>query len=145
MRALIRRSLLAVAATIFWSVSANAMDDEEPNHPIPNLGVIDVHVVWKTGGSDLNIVIASPLKADAHSEDRLGRKIENYLGEIRSSAYAERHGIPSLATTAIVVNLHPGSDKEIVEFLESYRSRIAAAGATLKIKVRDPATIKSYE
>jgi hypothetical protein len=48
---------------------------DEPEHPIPALQVIDV---WsaKNSGAVLLIIVASPLRADEHSQERLVRKIE---------------------------------------------------------------------
>lgn len=40
---------------------------DDPDHPIPALRYIDINSVKKDGGSDLVIIIASPLKSDPYS------------------------------------------------------------------------------
>jgi len=111
---------------------------DDPEHPIPRLAVIDVHAVWKTGGSDLGLVIASPLRDDERSRQRLLRKIENYLNFVVSSEYAAEFGNPLPTNTAIVIKIHPDSDSEIVVILERLRGWVEGNGASLRVEPLDP-------
>jgi len=106
-------------------------DDQE--HPIPRVDAIDVHSVWKTGGSDLNIVIASPLLGDGRSMNRLLRKLQLYLQFIGSTDYDTQCGPPAPERTTIVVNVHPESDKVVFEALEQCGPWVASNRATLKV------------
>jgi hypothetical protein len=64
------------------------LPDIDQSHPIPSLTSLDVHGVRKGGGSDLAIVVATPLRGDEYSKRRLERKIENYANAIASPGYA---------------------------------------------------------
>lgn len=106
-------------------------DDE--NHPIPRVDVCDVRGVLKTGGADLAIVIAKPLKDDLRSRQRLLRKFEHYLGFVASAVFAEECGVPSKQNTRICVHIHPDSDLGAFEFIEACRTWIVDDGARLEI------------
>lgn len=90
---------------------------DDPDHPISSLETIDVYAVNQGGGATLAIVIASPLRADARSQERLLAKLEAYLGFINGEEFAVEAGPPSPETTEIVVSLHRRSDREIRELL----------------------------
>lgn len=90
--------------------------DEE--HPIPNLEVVDINVVKKGGGSDLIIIIASPLEDDDRSLERLLMKIERYLGFAKSSRFVEESGVATVENTKIQVCIHPDSSPIAFELLE---------------------------
>jgi hypothetical protein len=52
---------------------------DDPDHPIPSLTALDVHGIRKGGGSDLIVVVASPLGFDEKSQKRLLDKLDIYL------------------------------------------------------------------
>lgn len=106
---------------------------EDLSHPIPSLDAIDVHVVRKTGGSDLAVVIASPLRGDERSMNRLLRKIQVYLEFIGSSEYDAQCGPPTPESTRIVVSVHPGSDPVVFDALEQCQPWVASNRASLKV------------
>ena len=91
---------------------------DDPSHPIPSISALDVHGIKKGGGSDLLIVVASPLQADVRSQQRLLDKIDIYLRYIRSDEYKNKYGAPSSDNTCIIVRLHAGSDPLILDLLE---------------------------
>ncbi|WP_158290194.1 hypothetical protein [Ramlibacter sp. WS9] len=126
--------LTTTALSAAVAMATPDFSDEEPGHPIPHLGVVDVHAVRKGGGSDLNVVIATPLQGDEHSRQRLTRKIENYLRAINSNGYSAQFGQPTPKNTAIVVHIHPRSDPKIFKLLEKLRSRVGAAKVAFEIK-----------
>jgi hypothetical protein len=107
---------------------------EDENHPIPRLDVIDVNAVKRDGGADLAIVIASPLDASARSVFRLFTKIDGYLNEIASPGFRDECGPPSPETTRIVVHIHPESSREIFEVLEGAAPWVRTRNASLEIK-----------
>ena len=90
-------------------------DDDE--HPIPCIACLDIFVVKKGGGAKLIVVIASPLKADERSVQRLMKKLLNYLIFINSEEFTAEAGIPTKENTEVEVKLHPDSDPEIFELL----------------------------
>jgi hypothetical protein len=98
---------------------------DDPSHPIPSMSALDVHVTKKGGGSDLIIVVASPLQADTRSLQRLLDKVDIYLRYIRSLEYEKECGPPSPENTCIIVRLHPGSDALILDLLERCKPWVA--------------------
>jgi hypothetical protein len=109
--------------------------DDDPTHPIPYLGVIDVVAYKKTGGADLTIVVASPLQDDERSKTRLLDKIEGYIGHIRSEQFLEDAGSPpSPDNTAITVALHPNTAPEVYALLERCQQWVALANARLIVR-----------
>lgn len=64
-------------------------DDE---HPIPNLDVVDINTVKTNGGSDLFVIVATPLADDPRSLKRLLRKIERYLEFLNSEEFLAQSG-----------------------------------------------------
>jgi len=103
----------------------------DDSHPIPDISVIDVHGVKRGGGSDLAIIIATPLRADARSVFRLFRKLDGYLDEINTQEYARQCGPPTPAVTKINVRLHGGSDPVIRELLAGARDWVDKRNASL--------------
>lgn len=90
---------------------------DDPNHPIPSLTALNVHVIKKGGGSDLKVIVASPLGFDEKSQKRLLDKLNIYLRYINSPEYEAECGSPTPDTTTIEVQLHPDSDPRIFELL----------------------------
>jgi hypothetical protein len=107
---------------------------DDSRHPIPRVDVCDVRGVRKGGGADLVVVIATPVKNDLRSRQRLTEKIRNYLGFIASDTFAAECGAPSPQNTSIAVHIHPGSDPEFFAFLEECRGWIEDNRARLEIK-----------
>lgn len=111
---------------------------DDANHPIPSLNLLDINIVKKTGGSDLVIVVASPLMADKRSQQRLLTKIQNYLGFLRTPGFQSESGAPNSDITAIVVKLHPDSHPAIFELLEHGKEWVNQNGASLRIEALTP-------
>ncbi len=108
---------------------------DDPTHPIPALAALDVHGVKIGDGSDLGIVIASPMKADEYSQRRLLSKIENYLGFISSPAYREEFGAPTAENTAVVIHIHRSSESAIFELIERCKPWVLDNHATLRVEL----------
>jgi hypothetical protein len=107
-------------------------DDEQ--HAIPYMYSLDVNVVRKGGGAALVIIIATPLKGDKRSQERLVRKIDNYLGYTKSAQFQAESGVATRENTQIVVNIHPGSDPEIFHILELCALWVQESNVSLKIE-----------
>lgn len=105
----------------------------DSNHPIPDRGVIDINTVKKSGGSDLFIVIASPLCADRRSLERLLRKLELYLEFLGTDEFRSASGIPTPDNTRIIVRIHPDSDPRAFDLLERNKRWVKSNNATLVI------------
>jgi hypothetical protein len=86
--------------------------EDDASHPIPSPTNLDIHAVMRGGGSDLGIVVATPLQADARSVYRLVQKMDNYLEFIARASYQEQCGAPSKESTRIIVRLHEATDPE---------------------------------
>lgn len=105
--------------------------DEE--HPIPNLDVLDINAVKKGGGSDLIVVVASPLQADDRSLKRLRRKLDGYLEFLNSEEFRAESGVPSPDNTQIIVKIHRDSAPEVFELLNRSRDWVRNNAATLVV------------
>jgi hypothetical protein len=91
---------------------------DDPSHPIPALNAVDIQTVKIGGGSDLVIIVASPLRSDERSLRRLLSKIENYLGFLSSPECQAKAGVATPENTSIVVRIHPDSDEAAFELIE---------------------------
>jgi hypothetical protein len=102
---------------------------EDDNHPIPRLDTYDT-LVQTSNGTYLGIVIATPLRNDERSRTRLRRKFEGALGYFRSPGYIARCGAPHPKHCRLYVNIHSGSDPEMLRLVEQHCAEIAASGIT---------------
>ncbi|MFY8162823.1 MAG: hypothetical protein ACOVKC_01165 [Brevundimonas sp.] len=94
---------------------------DDPIHPIPRIFVLDIHAKAADGAGQLELVIASPLRNDRRSKERLLRKLDVYLDFIHSEAWRDEHGPPALPTARINVLINRDSDPEMLELVESCR------------------------
>lgn len=113
------------------------MLDDDPAHGIPCVTSLDVHSIWKDGGSDLHVIIAKPLEADDRSRERLMAKLENYLNFVNSPEYASACGSPDRKTTRIVVSLHPAMSPVVEATLNYCTAWIESNNASLKVQYLD--------
>jgi hypothetical protein len=111
--------------------------DDDPDHPIPSLAVLDVVTILKGGGADLFIVVASPLAGDNRSLTRLRGKIEGYLRHIQSREFQAEAGVPSKSNTTIKVVLHPDSAPEVYDLIDRSRAWVEDNNASLKVEQLD--------
>lgn len=107
--------------------------DRDENHPIPDLGVIDISGARKDGGCDLVIIVASPLEAETRSLQRLMRKLEVYVEYIHSEPFRAEAGIPTPENTRIIVKIHQESCPEAFELLRRNEEWVRDNDATLEI------------
>ena len=112
-------------------------DYDDPSHPIPSLTALDIQTVLKGGGSDLAIVVASPLRADERSQRRLLSKIGIYLGFLCTPEFQDSSGVATPENTSIIVHIHPSSDKAIFELIERCRPWVLSNNASLQVKFLD--------
>lgn len=110
-------------------------DDE--SHAIPSPSNLDIHAVKRGGGSDLVIIIATPLQADARSVYRLFQKIDNYLQFIAGDAYKKECGAPSKESTRIIVRAHEETDPAILELLGGVGDWVTTRNASLVVEGLD--------
>jgi hypothetical protein len=108
------------------------------DHPVPNIDVIDVNTVKKGGGSDLFIVVASPLHGDDRSLKRLLRKVERYLEFLNTEAFHAASGIATTENTKIIVKIHPDSAPGTFDLLEKCKAWVNSNNATLSIDTHLP-------
>jgi len=113
---------------------------DDPSHPIPSIYALDIEAVKKTGGSDLTIIIASPLLADERSQRRLLEKIKIYLKYLKTPEFQSRSGIATTENTAIIVKIHSGSDAAIFELIEKCKPWVETNAASLKMEIMDQST-----
>lgn len=110
-------------------------DYDDPDHPIPSLTTLDIHAVKKSGGADLIIVVASPLKADERSQHRLLDKIVGYLGFLETQEFQSKSGIATPENTAIIVKIHPDSAPEIFDLIERSKPWVLSNNASLRAEL----------
>ena len=107
--------------------------DLDHSHPIPNLDVVDLNVVKDTGGSDLIVIIASPLQGDERSLERLMRKLERYFGFSRTAAFIAESGFATVENTRVLVHIHPRSCRAAFLLLERSKALAIENDVTLEI------------
>lgn len=110
---------------------------DDPSHPIPSIYVLDIEDVKKTGGSDLTIIIGSPLLADERSQRRLLDKIRIYLKYLKTEEFQSRSGIATTENTSIIIKIHSDSDAAIFELIEKCKPWVRANAASLKMEILD--------
>jgi len=98
-------------------VAGDLYSDDE-NHPISRVGVIDVETKLASGGAYYSLVIASPIGGDERSQQRLLKKLENYVSDFYSPAALESRGYPTPERDRIRVVVHGDSDPVIFELLD---------------------------
>ncbi len=109
---------------------------DDPSHPIPSLTAIDVYGVHADGGSDLAIVVASPLRDDERSRTRLLAKLDTYVQFLASPEYVRECGAASPTNTTILVSIHPDSDPGMFDLIDSCRGWVEDRGASLALELR---------
>lgn len=111
--------------------------DNDPDHPVPYLRVIDV-AAYRLGGANLSIVIATPLDGSERSQTRLLDKIGGYLGHIASAQFiADAGTAPSPENTTIAVLLHPDSSDTIRNLLATCDDWVRSHNASLVVRGLD--------
>jgi len=109
--------------------------ENDPDHPVPYLRVLDMVGYRADGGATLCIVVASPLDGSEHSQRRLLAKIQGYLAHISSEEFAADAGArPTPENTFIEVALHPKSSGLIRELLEKCHAWVASHNARLVVR-----------
>jgi hypothetical protein len=109
----------------------------DPDHPIPFLRVIDV-AAYKVGSAELSIIVAGPLDGSPRSQTRLLDKIQGYLGHISSGEFAVDAGcIPTEENTRISVHLHPESSELVRNLLFTCHDWVRANNASLVVRDLD--------
>jgi hypothetical protein len=105
----------------------------DEHDPIPNVDVVDINKVKHGGGSDLYIVIATPIAGTERALERLLRKLETYLTFVQSEPFRAESGQPTVANTRIIVKLHPESHPKAKELLERNTGWVRNNNATLVV------------
>ena len=119
-------------------VTKHPMEDNPENdadHPIPYLRVLDVATYLKSGGGDFSIIVATPIQGDERSQRRLLDKIQTYLAYCNSDEYRSRMPLPTPETTRIVVRLHPDSSSVILKLLEKCDAWVKSENARLTVEI----------
>ena len=109
---------------------------DDPSHPIPSLTAIDVQAIRPDGGADLTIVIASPLRDDERSRERLLAKIDVYVRFLKSADFSRDCGTATPSNTMLLVSIHPDSDPGLFDLIDSCRGWVLENGATLGLELR---------
>ena len=109
--------------------------EADPDHPVPNVDVCDIHGARKDGGDDLIVVIASPMDASSRSQRRLIEKLGRYLQFLveRRMKNTGGSGRSGRNLDRIVVKIHPESDPAIFDLLERSKPWVADHDAILEI------------
>jgi hypothetical protein len=123
-------------------VNSHAIPDDpenDPDHPVPYLRVIDV-AGYRSNGANLSIVVASPLDGSERSQSRLLDKIQGYLGHISSDEFiADAGAEPTPENTIIEVLLHPDSSETIRSLLDKCHNWVQSQNASLVVRdLTDP-------
>jgi hypothetical protein len=101
----------------------------DEHHPIPRVDAYDT-LLKTERGAYLGLVIASPLRDDAHSRQRLQRKLEIYLEYFQSPEYRERCGPPKPDRSRIYVSIHSTSDPAMLDLVNHFLDQMLVNGIT---------------
>lgn len=112
-------------------------NEEDPSHPIPCPGRLDVLVETKEGEAYYGLVIAAPLKADAKSQHRLLQKLEDYISDRHSDASVQRFGPPTSGNTHLLIAVHPDSDKVVFDLIEKCRPWLEGHGFSFEVRIEE--------
>jgi len=106
--------------TLGFETPVGLVYEDDETHPIPFVGNLDA-VLTSSAGVRLGIVIASPLKSDDTSQQRLVRKLENYVREftVRREQWVAEKREPMQAWLYIYV--HPESDAQIFQLIQDHQ------------------------
>jgi len=108
--------------------------DNDPDHPVPFLRVIDV-AGYRTDGASLSIIVATPIDGSERSQKRLLDKIQGYLGHIASETFMVDAGAaPTPENTTIEVLLHPDSSDTIRNLLFNCHTWVQSHNARLLVR-----------
>jgi len=119
--------------------SSNTFTDEwledDSEHPVPKVDKLDVQKVKLGGGSDLYLVVASPLGGEERDLRRLMAKLENYLTFLQSPGCITEAGFATKENTRVVAKVHPDSNAHVFELLRRNEDWVANNGATLVVEL----------
>jgi hypothetical protein len=79
------------------------------------------------------LVIASPLSGDKRSQQRLLKKLEDYLSDRHSTDLKSRFGAPTPNNTSLKVAIHPGSDPTVFDLLQRCKPWVQDNGFTMEV------------
>ena len=108
--------------------------EDDPDHPVPKVHNLDVQKVKLGGGSDLYLVVASPLGGEERDLQRLMEKLENYLTFLQSPKCIAEAGFATRESTRVVAKVHPESSALVFELLRRNAPWVANKGATLLVE-----------
>lgn len=116
--------------------------EDDPDHPVASVNSVDVQSVKRGGGSDLYLVVASPLGGTERDLNRLLQKLENYLAFIHSSECVAKAGLATTANTRILATVHPDSSHLAFELLRRNAAWVANNGASLVVEPLEGQTLQ---
>ncbi len=108
--------------------------EDDPDHPVPKVDNLDVQTIKLGGGSDLYLIVASPLGGGERDLRRLMAKLENYLTFLQSSKCIGEAGFATIENTRILVKVHPDSSELAFELLRRNETWVGNNGATLVVE-----------
>lgn len=107
---------------------------DDASHPIPSITALDIQAIKKGGGSDLAIIIASPLQADERSQRRLLDKIQLYLDFLKTPEYESTSGVATPDNTSIIIRIDAASDPVIFELIDKCKPWVHDNSASLLVE-----------
>ena len=108
--------------------------EDDPEHPVPKVDNLDVQKAKIGGGSDLYLVVASPLGGEERDLHRLMAKLENYLAFLQSPGCIAEAGLATPENTRLIAKIHPESSDYVFELLRRSQPWAANNGATLVVE-----------
>jgi hypothetical protein len=106
----------------------------DDSHPIPRVDVCDIEAERNDGGVDLVLVIASPMRDDEKSQQRLVKKVEYYLGYLASQTFVDRYGQSVSRKNRIIIRHHPECSPGAIELMIKCRGWIEDNRAELVVE-----------
>jgi len=103
---------------------------DDPNDPIPRVGVIDVYSELDNGDLLCGLIIAKPIPPNKKFLERLVRKVENYIRELGGSAQSHNVRVDFI--------VHPRTDPVALHVIEKCGAWLQQHLIQFTITIRDP-------
>ena len=114
--------------------------EDDPDHPVLRVDNLDVQSIKLGGGSDLYLVVASPLGGGERDLRRLMAKLENYLTFLQSPKCIDEAGFATTENTRVIAKVHPQSSDLAFELLRRNETCVANNRATLVVELLENQT-----
>jgi len=106
---------------------------DDPNDPIPRVGVIDVVSELDSGDLLCGLIIAKPLPPNKQALGRLVQKVENYIRELGEAASNKK--------VRVDIVVHPATEAASMKVIKECGAWLEQHSIQFTISIQDPSTL----